>query len=79
MLQDAEELLATINWASGALIEEDNRIRDFSIVNSVLGMCYLAIQFTPLVFIFTFPEVIRFLTLNYYINWTKFLFAASFD
>ena len=79
MIKDADELKATINWVSGALVEEDNRIRELGIVNSVLGMCYLTIQFTPLVFLFVIPEVIRFLTLNYYINWTKFLFAASFD
>ena len=43
LVQDADELLATINWARGALIEEDDRIRDLGIVNSVLGMCYQAI------------------------------------
>ena len=79
LLKDADELMATINWARRALIEEDNRIRELGIVNSVLGMCYLTVQFSPLVFLFVIPEVIRFLTLNYYINWTKFLFAASFD
>ena len=30
-------------------------------------------------FLFLVPETIRYLTLNYYINWTKFLFASSFD
>ncbi len=40
LIEDADQLKATINWARGALIEEDNRIRYLVIINSILGIIY---------------------------------------